>query len=182
MSEEDEGVEIRPAREEDGEAIVELFVAVNREMAPREMREDFETYIELSLKEEIRPFLDYYDPAVGNGLWVAVVDGEMAGMYGLERVGVDEVELRRMYVAPAHRRKGLARKMLRHSEEMAELRGYTRMILSTSEIQEAALELYRAEGFTFVRKEEAQARSNKTIGGGIVRFHFEKNLSAGDAE
>lgn len=180
MSDRGEGVEIRLAQEAEGGAIVDLFVTVNRELAPAELVEDFEAYIELSLKEEIRPFLDYYDPSVGNGLWVVLVDGEIAGMYGLERVGVDEVELRRMYVAPAHRRKGLARKMLQHAEEMAGLLGYTRMVLSTSEIQEAALELYRAEGFSFVRKEEAEARSNKTIGGGIVRYHFEKDLAGND--
>ena len=46
------------------------------------------------------------------------------------------------------------------------------------EVQEAAIELYRAEGFVFVRQEEAQERSNKTVGGGIGRLHFEKDLVA----
>ena len=169
---------IRRAKEADGQAIAELFVTVNRELAPPDQEDDFEAYIELSLEQEITPFLDYYDPAVGNGLWVVRIDGELVGMYGLERVSIDDVELRRMYVAPEHRRKGLARTMLRHAEAKAAELGYVRMVLSTAEVQEAAIELYRAEGFRFVRREEAQARSNKTVGGGIVRLHFEKDLPA----
>jgi putative acetyltransferase len=174
----DTSLVIRRASAGDGEAIAELFVLVNRELAPPAMAKEFEAYIELSLDQEIRPFLEYYDPALGNGLWVALESGELAGMYGLERVSIDEVELRRMYVAPEHRRKGLARTMLRHAEAEAAEQGYTRMILSTAEVQQAAIALYGAEGFRFVRREEAQTQSNKTVGGGIVRLHFDKNLRA----
>ena len=108
---------------------------------------------------------------------MAVVKGKIAGMYGLERVDIDVVELRRMYVGPGHRRKGLARQMLEHAERTAENLGYRRMVLSTSELQQAALAMYRAEGFRLVREETAQDKSNKTIGGGIVRFHFDKKLA-----
>lgn len=171
---------IRRAEAADGAAIEALFIAVNRELAPPGLVEEFESYIELSLDQEIRPFLDYYDPGVGNGLWVVLSNGELAGMYGLERVSIDDVELRRMYVAPEHRRKGLARTMLRHAEDQARELGYARMVLSTAEVQEAAIALYYAEGFVFVRREEAQARTNKTVGGGIVRLHFEKVLTEAD--
>lgn len=170
-------VVIRRARASDAKAIKDLFVTVNRELAPPDLKADFEAYVELSLEQEIRPFLTYYDPAVGNGFWVAIAGDELVGMYGLERTSLDEVELRRMYVAPARRRRGLARDMLKHAEETARSEGYVKMILSTSEVQEAAIALYQAEGFRFVRREEAQARSNKTIGGGIVRLHFEKDLA-----
>ncbi len=174
----DNALVIRRAEEADGAAIAELFIVVNRELAPPHLTDEFESYIELSLKQEIRPFLDYYDAAVGNGLWVVLASGELAGMYGLERVSIDDVELRRMYVAPSHRRKGLARTMLHHAEAQAADMGYRRMVLSTAEVQEAAIALYEAEGFGFVRREEAQERTNKTVGGGIVRLHFEKDLRA----
>ena len=45
-----------------------------------------------------------------------------------------------------------------------------------NEDQAAALTLYRASGFTEMRQEVAQAVSNKTVGGGIRRYHFEKWL------
>ena len=173
----DADFQIRPAVPGDGAAIADLFVTVNRDLAPPDRREAFEDYIVLSLREEIEPFMSYYARDRGNGLWVVVAEGEVAGMYGLERVSGTDVELRRMYVAPGWRRKGLARRMLRHAEGMARDLGYRLMVLSTSEIQEAALALYRAEGFRYVREETAEAKSNKTIGGGIVRYHFEKRLA-----
>ena len=176
----EERLDIRRAEEADRSTIEALFITVNRELAPPDLVQEFEAYIELSLEQEIRPFLDYYDPKVGNGLWVVRSGGELAGMYGLERVSIDDVELRRMYVAPEHRRKGLARVMLRHAEDQARELGYSRMVLSTAEVQKAAIALYYAEGFTFVRREEAQARSHKTVGGGIERLHFEKALAAAE--
>ena len=173
----DADFQIRPAVPGDGAAISELFITVNRDLAPPDRREAFEDYIALSLREEIEPFMSYYARERGNGLWVVVAEDKVAGMYGLERVSGTDVELRRMYVAPGWRRKGLARRMLRHAEVMARELGYRLMVLSTSEIQEAALALYRAEGFRYVREETAEAKSNKTIGGGIVRHHFEKQLA-----
>ena len=170
-------VRIRRAEEGDGDAIADLFVTVNGELATPGNAQAFEDYIALSLREEIEPFMTYYALERGNGLWVAFAGDQLAGMYGLERVSDEAAELRRMYVAPGFRRRGLARLMLRHAEDQARHLGYRLMVLSTSEIQEAALALYRAEGFGYVREERAEAASNKTIGGGIVRHHFEKDLA-----
>jgi len=170
-------VRIRRAEEGDGGAIADLFVTVNRELATPEKAQAFKDYIALSLRQEIEPFMSYYAVERGNGLWVALAGDQLAGMYGLERVSDVAVELRRMYVAPEFRRRGLARVMLRHAEDAARDLGYGLMVLSTSEIQEVALALYRAEGFRYVREERADAASNKTIGGGIVRHHFEKDLA-----
>ena len=50
-----------------------------------------------------------------------------------------------------------------------------RLDLSTSELQDAALSLYRSVGYRLVR-EEVAATSNKTVGAGIRRFYFEKTL------
>jgi hypothetical protein len=50
------------------------------------------------------------------------------------------------------------------------------MVLSTSEIQKEALALYRDAGYRETREEIAADASNKTIGGGIRRFHFVKAL------
>jgi putative acetyltransferase len=48
--------------------------------------------------------------------------------------------------------------------------------LSTSELQPAALALYRDAGYRLVREEIAEQASNKTLGGGIRRFYFAKCL------
>ncbi len=91
------------------------------------------------------------------------------------------MELRRMYVAPAARRRGIGRMMLDFAERHVAGLGIPRIDLSTSELQQAALALYRRAGYELVRTEQADEANNKTIGGGIRRFHFEKHLPAGSS-
>ena len=48
--------------------------------------------------------------------------------------------------------------------------------MSTSELQHAALALYRQAGYLLLREEVAETASNKTVGGGIRRYYFAKTL------
>ena len=50
------------------------------------------------------------------------------------------------------------------------------MILSTAEIQKAAITFYAKSGFQLVRTEVAATMSTKMAGGDLTRFHFEKLL------
>jgi putative acetyltransferase len=50
------------------------------------------------------------------------------------------------------------------------------MVLSTAEVQNAAIAFYRKSGYRLVRAEVADTMSNRTVGGGLTRFHFEKQL------
>jgi putative acetyltransferase len=86
------------------------------------------------------------------------------------------MELRRMYVDPSVRRSGIARLMLRFAEAECRRLNVRRLELSTSELQPAALELYRHTGYRLLREVVAEQASNKTLGGGIRRYHFEKIL------
>lgn len=81
-----------------------------------------------------------------------------------------------MYVQPSARRRGVARAMLAHAEAEARRAGYRRIVLSTSELQQAALAFYRGAGYEALGEELATAATNKTVGGGIRRFHFAKRL------
>ena len=101
---------------------------------------------------------------------------EAAQLCGLERASLDAMELRRMYVDPGARRHGVARQMLRFAEDECRRRMILKLELSTSELQNAALTLYRNAGYLLVREELAAAETNKTIGTGIRRFYFEKSL------
>lgn len=56
-------------------------------------------------------------------------------------------QLRRMFVAPGHRRHGYARLVLEALEADARAAGAERTILTTGEPQEAAVALYRAAGY-----------------------------------
>jgi GNAT superfamily N-acetyltransferase len=168
-------VVIRPFQRQDAAAVRELFIVINRQLAPEDQREAFEAYIARSLTEEIDRIAEYYGEKHG-GFWVAERDGGVVGMFGLERVAPDAMELRRMYVDPATRRLGVARSMLDFAEAECRRAGARRLELSTSELQAAALELYRRSGYRLVREAVAQAASNKTVGGGIRRFYFEKEM------
>ena len=168
-------MQIRAFLPADAAAVRELFIRVNRLLAPAHLAEAFEGYIDRSLVEEIDRLADYYASRNG-GFWVAVGDDEIVGMFGLESVGDHAMELRRMYVAPGARRRGIARKMLAFAEEECRRRNRWELQLSTSELQQDALALYRNEGYENVRDEIADAASNKTLGGGIRRFHFSKRL------
>jgi GNAT superfamily N-acetyltransferase len=166
---------IRRYAESDHAVVRALFIAVNRELAPRDLREAFEGYIARSLAEEIDRLSDYY--AQKQGAFFVAYDGDrLAGMFGLEGLGTQAAELRRMYVDPAYRRHGLARLMLNRAEHVCRDVGTAVLTLSTSELQQAALAFYRNAGYAPVREETAAAQSNKTIGGDIRRYHFEKDL------
>jgi GNAT superfamily N-acetyltransferase len=152
-----------------------MFVAVNRLLAPPHMREAFEVYIERSLAEEMDRIAAYYGERNG-GYWVAVRDEKVVGMFGLEPATTDAMELRRLYVDPSARRGGIARSMLLFAEDECRRRNIRKLELSTSELQPAALELYRNAGYRLLREVVAEQVSNKTLGGGIRRYHFEKIL------
>jgi GNAT superfamily N-acetyltransferase len=167
-------IKIRAFASGDAMAVRELFIRVNRLLSPPDMKDAFEAYIARSLEEEIDRVPDYYRERKG-GFWVVAVDCEkIVGMFGLEALGDDAMELRRMYVDPDVRRRGIAQRMLHFAEQECRRRGRSRMVLSTSELQREAVSLYRNAGYELVREEVAVAASNKTIGGGIRRYHFSK--------
>jgi GNAT superfamily N-acetyltransferase len=169
-------VTIRPFQQEaDASEVRELFITVNRLLSPLHMRDAFETYIARSLTEEIDRVAVYYGER-GGGFWVARREAKLVGMFGLEPAAPDAMELRRMYVDPAARRSGIARSMLRFAEAECRRLDMRRLELSTSELQPAALELYRRAGYRLLHEAVAGQASNKTLGGGIRRYYFEKIL------
>jgi len=169
------GIEIRAFTACDAAQVRDLFVKVNRLLAPPDMEEAFEGYIARSLGEEIGRIEAYYRERDG-GFWVAVEGSRLVGMFGLELSSETAMELRRMYVDPDARRRGIARMMLRYAEDECRRRNRPTMDLSTSELQDDALSLYRSAGYRLVREEVAMSASNKTLGGGIRRYHFTKPL------
>ncbi len=168
-------IAVRRFVQDDAPRVRELFIAVNRLLSPAEMRDAFEAYIDRALREEIDRIEAYYAERNG-GFWVATRRGELVGTFGLERASAHAMELRRMYVDPAARRRGIARQMLSFAEDECRRRGFSALELSTSELQVAALALYRGRGYELLREETAQSASNKTVGSGIRRFYFTKSL------
>jgi GNAT superfamily N-acetyltransferase len=170
-------ITLRRYEARDHAAVRKLFVDVNSELATAELRAAFEQYTARSLREEIDRIPQYYG-ARGGSFWVVELsDGTLVGMFGLESAGGGAGELRRMYVAARLRRRGLARAMLERAEQVCCDEGWDRIVLSTSELQQPALALYRAAGYGVIREEIATAQTNKTVGGRLRRYYFEKRLS-----
>lgn len=169
-------VTIRAYENADHVAIVALFTRINRELAPPDMRERFEEYIATSISGELSQLRDIFSEAKRNAFWVVAIDGQIVGMFGIESRSEDSTELRRMYLDRAYRGRGIAQRMLQCAEARARQLGFSKLILSTAEVQEAAIAFYRKSGYHLVRTELADTMSTKTVGGGIKRLHFEKAL------
>ncbi|MEU4118415.1 GNAT family N-acetyltransferase [Kitasatospora sp. NPDC028055] len=100
---------------------------------------------------------DFEAPA---GLFmIAYLDGRpvACGGWRAKQAGPDglrdgDVELKRMFVVPAARGRGLARAVLHRLEETAAEAGHTRVILETGSEQPEAIALYGSEGYTAIRK------------------------------
>ena len=75
---------------------------------PEDMKDAFsEIYIARSLTEEIDRELPNTIRKRKGGFWVAVDGQKIVGMFGLEPSGEGAMELRRMYLHPDFRRRGL---------------------------------------------------------------------------
>jgi GNAT superfamily N-acetyltransferase len=168
-------ITIRPFTDDDAPKVRELFIVINRLLSPPDLRDAFEAYIERALAEEIDRISAYYGQRNG-GFWVAIQNDKLVGTFGLERVSTDAMELRRMYVDPGTRRRGIARQMLRFAEDECRQRKVRKLELSTSELQNAAIKFYKNVGYRLVSEDLVQTGSNKTVGSGIRRFYFEKSL------
>jgi GNAT superfamily N-acetyltransferase len=163
-------VKVRRYRSPDRDAVIDLFRDFMRELTPPPLAAEFAAYVETAIREELSRIEEYY---ARGAFWVAE-DDRVVGMVGVEPHGKDAAELRRMAVDRQHRRKGIGRELLAVAEAYSRASGYRRIILSTSELQVAARRLYEASGYRLVRQEVAVPQSHKTVGAGLMRYHYEK--------
>jgi ribosomal protein S18 acetylase RimI-like enzyme len=78
------------------------------------------------------------------------VDGDPAGLGGVRHLDTPIAEVKCMYVAPAYRGAGLARRLLAELERIAREHGCRATRLDTSDYLTAAIGLYRAAGYSEV--------------------------------
>ena len=109
--------------------LVPLYGRIDGPDAPRATPEDFA-------------------PAAGRAFLVGFDDdGAPVCGGGLKRLGPDVVEIKRMYVAPSARGRGVARALLAALEDAARELGYARVRLDTGPRQPHAEALYRSAGY-----------------------------------
>ena len=171
-----ESVIIRAYDAADYDQVVALFIRTNRELAPDHMLDRFEQYIATVIDGELKQLSEIFSAERRNAFWVVEADGRIVGMFGIEACDADRTELRRMYLDKPYRGRGIAQRMLACAEARARELDFATIVLSTAEVQNAAIAFYRKSGYRLVRTKLAYTMSTKTVGGGLTRFHFEKEL------
>lgn len=78
---------------------------------------------------------------------VAYVDGNPAGCGAIKNYQMPVAEVKRMFVRPNYRGKGVASQILIELEKWAVELGYIHMILETSKVQREAVNLYQKKGY-----------------------------------
>ncbi|MEU4475388.1 GNAT family N-acetyltransferase [Micromonospora sp. NPDC023888] len=77
----------------------------------------------------------------------AVVHGRAVACGGLQALDADTGEIKRMYVRPAYRGRGIARQLLAALEECAFRQGHSMVCLETGTYLPAAIGLYTSSGY-----------------------------------
>lgn len=95
-----------------------------------------------------------FEPPDGS-FFLARLDGQAVGTGAWRRrtdvpqfAGEATAEIKRMYVVPAARGKGVARLLLAHLEETAAAAGFEVLVLETGTRQPEAIGLYESAGYT----------------------------------
>ena len=83
----------------------------------------------------------------GGQMLLATLAGAPVGCVGLRRINQRTAELKRMYVRPDARGRGIARALLAASERAAESLGYAQIWLETGTMQPEAVSLYLTSGY-----------------------------------
>ena len=103
-------------------------------------------------------------------LLLASVGGDPAGCVGVRPFGGGACEMKRLYVRPAFRRRGVGRALVIESIRRAREAGHRTMLLDTVPTMLEAIALYRSLGFV----EEAPYRHNPIPGAVFMELDLTK--------
>lgn len=81
---------------------------------------------------------------------IAYADGQPVGCGCFKQFDDSSVEIKRMYVKPEYRRKGISSAILNELEAWAREFGYPEAVLETGDKQIEAIELYKKQGYVII--------------------------------
>jgi putative acetyltransferase len=100
--------------------------------------------------------------ARGGAFWVGYDDADMLGTCGVFPVAAETFELRKMYLRPAARGRGLGARLLDVAVAWVKARGGRRIVLDTVDAMARAIAFYEAHGFV---RDDAQIRGSRCTRG-----------------
>jgi putative acetyltransferase len=109
------------------------------------------------------PAASIFEPTKGGAFLVGRVDGEAVACGGVARYDDTTAEIRRMYVVPSARGRGLSRRVLAALEDEARALGYSFVRLETGNLQAAAIGLYVSAGFEPIPRYGPFANDPKSV-------------------
>jgi putative acetyltransferase len=135
----DEEIKIRPARNVDAEAVMRIVSSVLREygLSPDPEQTDVDLF----------DIEGHYTGRGGAFYLLKTREEATVGCVGIYPVSGAICELRKMYLLPAWRGRGLGKRLLDHALLGAKRLGFRRVVLETASVLKEAISLYRRYGF-----------------------------------
>nr|XP_057933546.1 probable N-acetyltransferase camello [Doryrhamphus excisus]XP_057933547.1 probable N-acetyltransferase camello [Doryrhamphus excisus]XP_057933548.1 probable N-acetyltransferase camello [Doryrhamphus excisus]XP_057933549.1 probable N-acetyltransferase camello [Doryrhamphus excisus]XP_057933550.1 probable N-acetyltransferase camello [Doryrhamphus excisus]XP_057933552.1 probable N-acetyltransferase camello [Doryrhamphus excisus]XP_057933553.1 probable N-acetyltransferase camello [Doryrhamphus len=129
---------------------VTLLLAAARQLVVYQ----FNSYIEMSYKQDLNTIDETYMKGEDSCFWVAEKEGQVVGMVAcLPNQNVPEcLELKRLSVRRSHRGRGVAKALCRKVADFTRERGCPAVLLYTSVVQTDAQKLYEHMGYDKVRE------------------------------
>lgn len=129
-------IQIRRTNSDDRD-FIELVSSLDAELAERD-GEDHPFYAQFNKINKIKFVVLAYE------------NEKPSGCGAIKEYGADTVEIKRMYVPPESRKKGIAAVILSELEKWAVELSYSKCILETGKKQTEAIGLYKKSGYTLI--------------------------------
>ena len=126
------------------------------------MGHDVDTLLDFYYKNSLRELVAELSPPNGR-LLLASFDRQLVGCAGLRRLSPEIGEIKRVYVRPAFRGKGLGKALIEAVIAAARLIGYRKLRLETASFMEGAQALYRSLGFDLIEPYREVPRELKVL-------------------
>ncbi|HEX3735834.1 MAG TPA: GNAT family N-acetyltransferase [Solirubrobacterales bacterium] len=145
-------LKLESASREDPEVLALFGPFIREANGPLDLDLDVEAEIAAGPPQDLAP--------PGGVLLLARVGGEPAGLGGVRHLETEIAEVKSMYMAPAFRGRGLARRIVAELEEIARRHGCRAVRLDTSDYLTDAVRLYRAAGYREVPAYNTNLKAN----------------------
>jgi GNAT superfamily N-acetyltransferase len=143
----------RPARAGDEPAIRELvFSSLKERGLPTDAHTD----------ADLDDVYEFYVAGGGDFRILATEAGAIVGSIGLKPVDKRTIELRKMYLHPAHRGHHHGKRMLEWAITRSRELGFKRITLETAAVLKEAISLYTSHGFKPYDGEKCSSRCDQT--------------------